>query len=168
MGKEFTIRRAGPHDGDAIAAAHIDSIRSIGPHYYDDNVVQNWCAGLEGSLYAGAMTRGEVFFIAVATANPSEVLGFSTHRVDEGVHGTAVYVRGTAVRQGIGSALFSAAETAARTAGATTIQIDASLPAVDFYKAHGFEELDRGAHVLPSGASMSCVFMRKHLRQVGR
>jgi hypothetical protein len=34
---------------------------------------------------------------------------------------------------------------------------------VEFYKANGFEELERGEAVLMSGKSMPCVLMRKQL-----
>ena len=162
--EDFEIRQAGLADVDDIAAAHVDSIHSLGPQYYGEDVVREWAAGLDGKLYAQAMARGEVFFVAVSrAADASEILGFSTHRVDDGVHGTAVYVRGKAARSGIGSALFRTAEAAARAAGAVAIQIDASLAAVDFYRANGFEEMGRGHHALPSGASMACVVMRKEL-----
>ena len=163
----FEIRRARPSDVNDIAAAHADSIRSLGSHYYEPDVVRAWSEGLEGPLYAQAMARGEVFFIAVdRLGEQSDVLGFSTHRVDDNVHGTAVYVRGEAARQGVGSALFRAAEANARAAGATMIEIDASLAAVDFYTALGFVEIGRGMHALPSGQSMPCVFMRKELGQL--
>lgn len=160
----FEIRRAGPDDVDAIAAAHLDSIRSIGPRYYESDVVMAWTDGIRGELYRSAMTRGEVFFVAVGPiGGATRVLGFSSHRVDDGQHGTAVYVRGSAARRGVGSALFRAAEASALAAGATSLEIDSSLAAVDFHRAVGFEEVGRGEHALPSGRSMACVFMRKRL-----
>ena len=147
-----------------IAAAHLDSIRSIGPRYYEPAIVRDWCAGISDELYVKAMARGEVFFIAVSQhGDTNEVLGFSSHRIDGNEHGTAVYVRDNAARRGIGSALFKAAEASAVAAGATRIDIDASLAAVEFYKANGFEEVGRGEHRLSSGRSMACVFMRKNL-----
>lgn len=110
------------------------------------------------------MARGEVFFIAVGEpGGKPEVLGFSSHRIDEDAHGTAVYVTGKAARLGLGSALFRAAEASAIAAGATSLDIDASLAAVEFYKANGFEEVGRGEHPLSSGRTMACVFMRKKL-----
>jgi ribosomal protein S18 acetylase RimI-like enzyme len=146
--------------------------------------VNDWSAGISGQLYADAMARGEVFFVALpglprrsasalqprrrapglrSPAPDLRVLGFSSHRIDGTDHGTAVYVRGSAARLGIGSALFRAAEASAIAAGATSIDIDASLAAVEFYKAHGFEEVGRGIHPLPCGRSMACVFMKKDL-----
>lgn len=160
----FEIRRAGPADVDEIAAAHLDAIRSIGPRYYEAAIVSDWGARVKGELYLNAMARGEVFYIAVGQlGDRPDVLGFSSHRIDGDEHGTAVYVRGHAARLGIGSALFRAAEASAVAAGATRIDIDASLAAVEFYKANGFEEVGRGEHRLSSGRSMACVFMRKNL-----
>ena len=72
--------------------------------------------------------------------------------------------RGIAARRGIGSALLRSAESSASTAGALSVQLEASLAAVDFYKANGFVETGRGAHRLRSGRTMACVFMRKDLR----
>jgi putative acetyltransferase len=111
-----------------------------------------------------AMERGEIFYIAVGTLDgKSAVLGFASHRVEASQHRTAVYVRGAASRCGLGSALFRLAEAEAVTAGASSIHVDASLAAVEFYQANGFEEVARGQHQLRSGRSMPCVLMRKDL-----
>lgn len=161
---DFVILRAGRADVDEIAGAHLDSIRSLGPLCYDEATVCEWGARVEGALYLSAMDSGEAFFVARGdVGGKSTVLGFSSHRIDEGVHGASVYVRGKAARLGIGSALYKAAEAAAIASGATSIHLSASLVAVEFYKAHGFEEVARGEHPLPSGRSMACVFMRKDL-----
>jgi putative acetyltransferase len=164
----FEIRRAALADVDEIAAAHLDSIRSIGILYYEPGTVSDWGSLVSGDLYTTAMARGEVFFIAIGQPDGRpEVLGFSSHRVDGDEHGTAVYVRGKAARLGIGSALFRTAEAAAIADGATSISVDASLAAVEFYKANGFEEVGRGQHRLPTGRSMACIFMRKDLAAAG-
>jgi putative acetyltransferase len=160
----FTVRRAGSADVAAIAAAHRDSILGVGAIYYEPGIVRDWAALVTEELYIGAMSRGEVFF--VATGGPGGepgVLGFSSHRVEEDEHRTAVYVRSTATRRGVGSALFKAAEAAALAAGAASIHVDASLAAVAFYRVNGFEEVGRGEHPLPSGRTMACVFMKKIL-----
>ena len=70
-----------------------------------------------------------------------------------------------AARQGIGTALLRLAEEHARAHKATSVQIQASLAGVEFYKANGFEELERGEAVLMSGKSMPCVLMRKQLQR---
>jgi putative acetyltransferase len=161
----FEIRRAGPSDAEAIASAHLDSIHSIGPSYYEPAIVQDWGAHVEAGLYLRAMRRGEVFFVAIDQEDDasSTVLGFSTHAQYGTDHGVGVYVRGSAARRGVGSALLRAAEADAIASHASSLEIDASLAAVDFYKRHGFIETSRGSHRLPSGRSMSCVFMKKAL-----
>jgi putative acetyltransferase len=158
---KFQIRGATAADVIQIAAAHLDSIRTIGSQYYSPEIVNDWCAEIKGDLYLNAMEQGEVFFVAVADNN--EVLGFSSHRIDDGIHGVSVYVRGRAARHGIGSALFRAAEKAAMQANAESIHLDASLAAVNFYIVNGFKEISRGQHQLSSGRTMSCVYMRKDL-----
>ena len=165
VGYPYEIRSAGPADADAIAAAHIDSIESIGPRFYGADVVSAWCSGIDPRLYANAMAAGESFFIAAVSRDQGhEVLGFSSHHAFDGQHGVGVYVRGVSARSRIGTKLLQAAEASARRAGAASLQLDSSLAAVDFYKANGFVETGRGAHRLRSGQTMACVFMRKELR----
>jgi len=159
-----TLRRATEADAAAIALAHIDSIRTLGPRFYPADVIAAWGENLNPALYARAMQTGEAFFIATGQVDGHDVvLGFATHRVDDEHDGASVYVRGRAARQGIGTALLRLAEEHARAHEATSIQIQASLAGVDFYKANGFEELERGEAVLMSGKSMACVVMRKQL-----
>ena len=74
--------------------------------------------------------------------------GFASHRVENGQHRTAVYMRRTASRSGIGSTLPRLAEGNAVALGAGSIHVDASLAAVEFYKANGFEVIAQGAHQL--------------------
>lgn len=145
--------------------AHIDSIRTLGPRFYPADVVEAWGEGLTAGLYARAMQEGEAFFIATVQVDGEEiVLGFATHRVDDEQDGASVYVRGDAARQGIGTALLRLAEEHARAHGATSIQIQASLAGVEFYKTNGFETLRPGEALLMSGKSMPCVLMRKQLK----
>jgi putative acetyltransferase len=163
----FEIRAATPDDADAIAAAHIDSITSIGPHFYGAEVVRAWHAAIEPSIYRQAIAAGEKFFVAAMSHDGRrEVLGFSSHYQYDDQHGVAVYVRGIAARRGTGSALLRTAEASAAAAGAATLRLDSSLAAVDFYKANGFMETGRGDHQLRNGRMMACVFMHKNLSGV--
>ncbi|HEY7500881.1 MAG TPA: GNAT family N-acetyltransferase [Vicinamibacterales bacterium] len=164
----FEIREAVPSDVDGIALAHRDSIQSIGPTYYSDDVVAWWQEAIEGQLYLKAMDGGEVFFIALGDVDGRRaVLGFASDYCIEGQrHGTSVYVRGRSARQGIGSALLARAEAHAVETGATSIEIEASRAGVDFYRANGFIEVGRGETRLTTGRSMECVCMRKDLSGV--
>ena len=161
---DIELRRAHPSDAEAMALAHLDSIRSIGPGYYSPEIVETWGAGVRPDMYVQAMEAGEVFFIATGNVDGrTVVLGFASHRLDDDQDGASVYVRGVAARKGIGSALFRLAEEHARAHGAASIHIQASLAGIAFYKARGFEELGPGDVVLRTGQSMPCVFMRKRL-----
>jgi len=161
----FEIRRAELSDVDEIAMAHRDSIQSIGPDFYPPEVVEYWQEAITGELYRKAMEAGEVFFIAVGDVDGSRaVLGFaSDYCIDGPKHGTSAYVRGRSARHGVGSALLARAEAQALSRGARSIEVEASLAGVAFYKANGFVEVGRGETSLTTGRSMACVFMRKDL-----
>lgn len=162
MTVQFETRRATEADAPGIASAHIDSIRSLGPAFYPADIVEAWGEGLTADVYVNAMRAGEAFFIATGLLDGAcAVLGFSTHRADDDQDGASVYVRGAAARQGIGSALLRLAEEHARSHKAKSLQIQASLAGVEFYRAHGFEPLGPGEAVLATGKSMPCVIMRK-------
>jgi ribosomal protein S18 acetylase RimI-like enzyme len=161
----FAIRRADSSDADAIAEAHRDSISSIGQAFYPAVDVDAWQHGLTGDVYLRAMEGGETFFIATGKVGGTAlVLGFaSDYRIEGSIHGTSVYVRGLAARRGIGTALLRQAEAHGVAHGARTIQIEASLAGVDFYRANGYTEVRRGETRLMSGHAIACVFMRKEI-----
>ena len=113
-------RLAAPADAKAILAAHLDSIHSIGPHFYSPGIVESWSMGLTPDVYVKAMEGGEVFFIAVGSIDGEPaVLGFASHRVDDDQDGVSVYIRGRASRCGTRSAS-EAAERIRRSMSAST------------------------------------------------
>jgi putative acetyltransferase len=164
---EFATRRATESDVDAIAEAHLDSIRSIGARYYPRDVVDDWCEGIGGSLYLRAMRRGEVFFIAIGEVDGRMgVLGFaSDYPIAGSERGASAYVRGAVARRGVASALLRLAEAHAIAHGAQRVKIDASLAGVEFYAAHGFVEIGRQDVRLRTGRTIACVIMEKELLQ---
>jgi hypothetical protein len=115
-------RLASAADADGIAAAHLDSIRTIGARFYSPEVVEDWAARISSDRYVKAMENGETFYIAVGTENGKpEVLGFASHRVENSQHRTAVYMKRSASRSGVGSTLFRLAEGNAVALGAGSI-----------------------------------------------
>lgn len=155
------VRPAGPGDGERIAEAHVDAILSLGGAAYDAALVADWASPRTGERYRRALAAGERMFVAVDDGG--QCLGFSAHRVEDGVHRTAVYVRGSASRRGLGTALYAAAEAVARADAATEVVVDASLVAVPFYAANGFHRGEPTVHTLRSGRAMACVRMCKRL-----
>jgi ribosomal protein S18 acetylase RimI-like enzyme len=162
---ELDIRLARLSDVDDIAQAHRDSIQSLGQAFYPPKDVEAWQEGLTGDVYRRAMQGGEVFFVATGRVDGTTlVLGFaSDYRLESAIHGTSAYVRAIAARRGVGSALLRRAEEHAVAHGARTIQIEASLAGVEFYRANGYQEVRRGETRLKSGHPIACVFMRKEL-----
>jgi putative acetyltransferase len=162
---DFRIRVAEPEDASAMAEAHRDSIESIGPRFYASNEIEAWTAGLTDDLYLRAMSGGEVFFVAAGRLGGRQVvLGFASDYAIEGTkHGTSVYVRGAAARRRIGTALLQRAEAHARAAGATTIEIEASLAGVEFYRTNGYVDVREVQTRLVSGHRIATIIMRKDL-----
>ena len=161
--QHLDLRRATESDIEAMADAHRDSILRLGSQFYAPAIANEWAGAVHPRLYLEAMDRGEVFFIATGTVGETQmVLGFSSDYVIGGTtHGTSVYVRPVAARRRLGSRLLELAEAFGRARGATAVQIQAALGAVEFYEHHGFMETERGEVALPSGFQMPCVFMRK-------
>ena len=161
---EFRIAQSS--DAEAMADAQKDSIDSLGAEFYPPDAVEAWKAAVTPDLYLDAMRRGEVFVIAIADIGGRPlVLGFASDYPIEGAkHGTSCYVRGIAARRGIGTALLERSEAHAIANGAKSIEIEASLAGVDFYKANGYVEVSRGEIRLTTGYPIACVYMRKSLR----
>jgi putative acetyltransferase len=157
---EWTVRQATASDAEGIAEAHVDSIRSLGPGHYPPEAIDIWGRPRDLAGYLANIADGSMF---VAESGRGDILGFSSHRIYDGQHRIGLYVRGSAARNGIGSALYRAAEEAAVREQAATIHLSASLVAAPFYAAKGFVEEGRGQHTFRSGGSMACVFMIKKL-----
>ncbi len=80
---------------------------------------------------------------------------------DEAEPHPAVYVRGDAARQGIGTALLQAAEAALLGMGVREIAIDASLNAVAPYARAGYADLGLREYATSGGMGMASVRMAK-------
>jgi putative acetyltransferase len=159
----FVVRKAESQDAEDLASVHIESIRTLGAQAYAPEVIDDWGRPRTGEHYRSAMERERIFVALEDRSTDARILGFSSYRFEDGKHRTAIYVAGRAARRGVGSALFRAAEAAAKDSGATELHVAAALGAVDFYRANGFVETGPGQHRLGSGTVMDCVFMRKSL-----
>ncbi len=76
----------------------------------------------------------------------------------------AFFVHPDWARRGIASMILEACEAAARSAGFTRLEMGATLTGVPFYRARGYDELERIEVPLENGASMPIVRMGKRLR----
>jgi putative acetyltransferase len=158
-------RRAGPADAAAICDAHGDSILMVASADYPSDVIADWAASSSPERVTSQIAEGVPFFIAVQSLPHQEdrILGFASHSTAGDGHHIAVYVRGTAARQGVGRAVYALAEAHARTQGATEIVVESATGAVPFWTTMGFESLGASEHQLRSGRAMACMRMRKTL-----
>jgi GNAT superfamily N-acetyltransferase len=167
---EFAARRATESDADAMAEAHGDSIRAIGPRSIQRRSSTTGVSGINGALYIDAMARGEVFFVATGTIDGRDaVLGFaSDYRSKALSTATSAYVRGAVAGHGVGSALLRLAEQCGREARRAYDPNRGVTRGRRILPTARYVELSRGDTRLRSGQAIAVVFMEKAARGTGR
>jgi GNAT superfamily N-acetyltransferase len=75
---------------------------------------------------------------------------------------TALFVRPSAARRGVASALLARAEALARRRGVRTLRVDAARSAAGFYRARGFSG-GRAIRVPLAGGALAAVRLSKRL-----
>lgn len=76
---------------------------------------------------------------------------------------TATYVHPSVAREGIGSAIYSELEEYAWGSDVASLGLWASLPAVPFYRAHGYTKVAEHTYEFHDGVDGTVVEMRKEL-----
>ena len=138
---KFRIRACVDSDMEGIARAHRDSLLTLCASYYPADLIGEWSQSATPDRYREARSQGATIF--VAESEDGDILGFSeVHRVKDNDFNSAVFVSGKAARRGIGAALYRAAESSARAAGAERIELNASLAAIEFYRSQGFQQCE--------------------------
>jgi GNAT superfamily N-acetyltransferase len=77
----------------------------------------------------------------------------------------AFFVHPQFARQGIGSLILEACENAAIAAGFTQLEMGATLSGVAFYRAKGYEEIEKQSAPLSNGESLPIVRMAKDAKK---
>lgn len=103
------------------------------------------------------------------------VVGFGDARPEpsgytDGVDGEirAVYVHPDAARTGVGSAILADLEGWARGRGVASLGLHASLNAVPFYEARGYDRVGERTHEFEGGVEAPVVEMHKRLDRVSQ
>jgi len=99
-----------------------------------------------------------------------QVIGFGWMRLDAGeyfqtdVDGeiTAIYIAPSVARNGVGSRICAELEERAVQDTLSSLGLWASLNAVPFYEAHGYERVTSHAHEYHNGIELTLVEMEKH------
>jgi GNAT superfamily N-acetyltransferase len=145
---------------DAAAAWEIRNVAILNQcdgHYPADDLA-TWTGG--------DVTDGFIQIVAdqfyVATVNDVVVgtgmIDCSTGRLD------AIFVRPDMMRRGIGRQMMSFLEDIARIEGLTSLSLDSTLNAAEFYRRCGFVGEAFGIYYSPRGIALDCVPMTKSLR----
>lgn len=150
------LRRARLADAPRIAAVMRAAVRAVPSGTYSPRTLAAW-ASLPALYHAWAMTAGgETVLVA---ERGRAVVGYAALR---GAELTALFVRPSAARRGVASALLARIERLARRRGLARLRVDAALSGVVFYRARGFTGGRTVSVPLPGGA-LAAVRMAKRL-----
>jgi len=130
------LRSATLDDSHAIWQVHTQAIRVSAAGHYDAAQIEAWAGRLSPDYYR---PNPDVFL--VAEAEDGSVVGFGEINIGAGEI-EAVFVDPKFGRRGIGSHLLQALEDLARRQGLTTLILDASLNAVEFYERAGYRQAE--------------------------
>jgi len=166
-------RDAKPSDAEAVRAVHSSSIRGLGTEAYSEKQVNAWAQGCESTDYTSAIESEEFEFVVVEV--DGKVVAFGSlklaspeeYEADVDAEVTAVYVRPSVARDGVGTCIYSELERRARAQGIRTLGLSASLNAVSFYEKHGYKRVREYTHEFSShestGVTGAIVEMKKEL-----
>ena len=112
----------------------------------------------------GWSRRDKLFTGAGAAAGDARLLDPAT----EPARVRAMFVRHDWARRGIGRAILTACEDAARAEGFTTLALMATLPGEQLYRAYGFVETDRTMITMPDGVQLDGVAMERPIAPAPR
>lgn len=169
----MTVREATAADAEAVRTIHYASITGLGPAAYSQCQVEAWASGCGSADYAGAI-EADVLDYLVADRD-GVVVGLGAlnweppdeYGDDVGAEIKAVYVLPSVAREGVGTKIYAELERRAREQSIDVLALTASLVAVPFYEAHGYDRVTEYDHEFSShedtGVTGRVVAMKKEL-----
>jgi len=134
------IRPFLPTDAAVLSTVFHDAVHGVGAHYYTPDQVNAWSAGPgPPDRFVARMTDGRDVFVATDPQGCPQ--GFIELEPDG--HIDRFYCHPAHTRMGMGLALFTRLQDAARTRGIPTLTVEASEPAKRFFEKVGFVTLHR-------------------------
>jgi GNAT superfamily N-acetyltransferase len=170
-------RLAVPSDAPRIAELMRDSVLELFPTFYDARQTASAAvhiahidmqlirdgtyfvheAGDEIVACGGWSRRNKLFTGRGSHDDDDRLLDPST----EPARVRAMFVRGGWTRRGLGRAILTACENAARAEGFRNLTLGATLPGEPLYRSFGFREVERFMVTMPDGVEVECVVMER-------
>lgn len=174
-----TLRLARASDVDAVSELMRSSIQALFPAFYSAEQTAS-AAVYVGDLDLLLISDG-TYFVAEAGDDIVACGGWSRRNklyagegdaadddrlldpLREPARIRAMFVRGNWTRRGLGKAILTECEDAARREGFTALTLGATLPGVPLYRAFGFVEKTRLPLVMPDGVTLEIAAMDKEI-----
>jgi len=151
------IRKAEREDGAAAWAIRNAAILHQSAGHYPDEALRIWTEGAMPEAFAEEVASA--FYVAVSG---KRIVGTGTLQLDSGKV-DAIFVHPDHMRRGVGRCMLAFLEDLAREQGLDTLHLDATLNAVPFYRACGYQGEAVSTYHSPRGIELDCIPMRKQL-----
>jgi|SRR5437870_7022715 len=175
--EDLTLRVARPDEAAAVDALMKTATRDIFPLFYDAEQTASsvrfiasvdrtliedgtyFVVEVSGELVAcgGWSRRDKLYSGSGDAAGDSRLLDPAT----EPARVRAMFTRAEWTRQGLGTRILEACESAARAEGFKRLSLVATLPGLMLYRRYGFEGEERQVVTMPDGVTIDCVPMEK-------
>ena len=144
MKPEPTIRQAKPGDENAIHEAHMRSIREVCVKDHGEEEIRGWGNRPLGNRWVDAIKNDFVWVVeAQATIFGQGYIRFFEEGGRKKGHIHGLYLTPEVLRKGFGLKLARLMIEKAKEVGATSITLESTITAHDFYKSLGF--VDNGS-----------------------
>lgn len=154
-----TIRPGTREDIPAIHRVHSASIRGLCAAVYSPQLIEAWASNPDLKRYEKMLLPSARCLVAEAG---NQVCGFGSLELTKS-RLESLFVLPQYAGIGLGRRLLQALEELARDAGITTLNVQASLNAREFYAKHGYRLCKMSTHCTSSGLEMDCAEMEKPL-----
>jgi GNAT superfamily N-acetyltransferase len=156
----LVIRAFRPGDGQALADLHRRAILSTPETFYTPAEKESWASGLRADAY----TADHGSLIEVAVDADDRPVAFCHNGRDE-IFG--LYVDPDWQGRGVGAELLARAERAIGVREHGTVRVKATVSALPFYRAHGYETVRHTRHKTRGGMLLASVLLEKVIADEG-
>jgi GNAT superfamily N-acetyltransferase len=158
MNTSIACRKATIEDQPAIWRVRTASIRTLCRSHYGEEQTEAWANVPPPEDFAEVICARDLLVAEV----DGTIVGVGFINRQAAVL-EAVFVAPEFVRRGVGTALLTSLEEIARQAGLIRLSLSASLNAVSFYRAAGYQTGEKTTWRHPAGFDLACVAMTKDL-----